>query len=93
MKIIDNEITKILFPEFMEIATALSITFDQFFETSVRQLSRILGNPIAGINYSRRWGILFDEKEREAIKDSMETDDIISIQRIILDKFKDILIT
>lgn len=77
-----------VFRDAIKSAQDLSAFLDQDLTSSVTMLGKALENPRAGLAALSRAGIVFTEREKEAIAAMAEFDDIAGAQRRILDELK-----
>ncbi len=81
-----TQVGKDVFPTAIEAAADMSKMFGQDLQQSAIQLGTALNDPIAGVGRLKRIGISFTSTQKDMIKKFMETNDIASAQKVILDE-------
>ena len=74
------------FPEALKQATNMSLVFGQDLKQSVIQVGKALNDPVKGISALKRIGVSFSEVQKEQIENFMETNDLASAQKVILEE-------
>lgn len=75
-----------IFDRAVETATDLSVVLGTSLMGSSLQLGKALEDPVRGITALRRAGVTFNEEQKATIASLVETGDLLSAQKIILDE-------
>lgn len=81
-----TKIGKKVFPDAIEVMLDMSTALGTDLKNSAIMLGKALNDPILGVTALRRVGVSLTEQQAEMIKKFVESGDIMSAQRIILDE-------
>lgn len=79
-----TNITKDVFPAFIQAAADVSTRMGQDLNSTVVQLGKALNDPIQGLSALGRTGIQFSDDQEKVIKRLVETNKLVEAQDIIL---------
>ena len=79
-----TNIGKEVFPQALETVLDMSTALGQDLKSSSIQLGKALQDPILGVTALRRVGVNFNESQIEMIKTMVESGDVMSAQKFIL---------
>ena len=81
-----TKVGKETFPKATETILDMSAALGQDLKSSSVQLGKALNDPVAGISALSRVGVAFTDDQKMMIKKFVETNDIASAQKVILDE-------
>lgn len=79
-----TNIGKNIFPDATKAVLDMSVALGQDTKSSAIQLGKALQDPILGVTALRRVGVNFNEKQRDVIKNLVETGHSLEAQKMIL---------
>lgn len=83
-----KNIGKDTFPDATQAMLDMSTAMNQDLKSSAIQIGKALNDPIAGVSALSRVGVTFTEQQKEMIKSLVESGDVMSAQKIILQELQ-----
>lgn len=83
-----TKIGKDVFPQATETMLNMSQALGQDLQSSAVQLGKALNDPIAGVTALRKVGVALTDQQRDQIKAFVESGDVLSAQKIILQELE-----